>query len=239
MLIKKRSFLLNWLQRNLKKTRRSLYGCRTFIPGLAKRHRLESMVGPLGYWDKLQEYQLTALKQHGLSTSHSLLDIGCGPLQGGVAFIRYLNRGQYVGVDKSSRAIAEAYKQIISCNLYLKNPVLIQSENFGLNELKTRKFDYIWASQILYYFDLDKLDYLMQHIKMRLNKGGMFLGDILGPEHYEFKFPEHGYFLHTLNSINKLARKNGLKVECFGKISKHNYPRTLTLHTNLLLGIKK
>ena len=233
-----KTYLLHWVKRNLKKARRGIYRCRKFIPGLKERHYLESLIGPLGFWDKLQAYQFHVLKMHGLSPNHTLLDIGCGPLQGGIAFIRYLNRGQYVGIDKKGTVVAAAYRQIITCNLWNKNPVIIQSDTFGKNELRSRKFDYIWASQVLYHFDQVKIDRLMQCIKERLNRGGLFLGDILGPRHYEHVFPEHGYFLHSIDSIQQLARKHHLKVACFGEISNYGYPKSISLSTNLLLGIQ-
>lgn len=88
------------VRRQLMKLRRSLYGLRAYIPGLRERHRLEVMVGPLGFWDKLQRYQLNVLQQNGMEAGHTLMDIGCGPLQGGVAFIKYLNASCYVGIDR-------------------------------------------------------------------------------------------------------------------------------------------
>ena len=87
------------VKRLLMRTRRKLYSLRAFVPGLREHHRLEAMVGPLGYWDQLQRYHLRLLCANGLKPGQTLLDIGCGPLQGGIAFIRYLNRGGYTGIE--------------------------------------------------------------------------------------------------------------------------------------------
>ncbi|HXG47860.1 MAG TPA: hypothetical protein VNO52_09560, partial [Methylomirabilota bacterium] len=94
----------------LRKARRLAFRARLFVPGLRERHILESMVGPVGAWDELQAYQLRVLQANGLRPEHRLLDIGCGPLQGGVAFIGYLAPGHYVGVDRSTRNLAAAYR---------------------------------------------------------------------------------------------------------------------------------
>jgi cyclopropane fatty-acyl-phospholipid synthase-like methyltransferase len=84
---------------------------RTFVPGWRRRHKLESLLGPLGFWDQLQNYQLQAVVQLGLQPEHSLLDIGCGPLQGGIAFIRYLQADRYVGVDHNPARSKSAAKK--------------------------------------------------------------------------------------------------------------------------------
>ena len=67
---------------------------RKLIPSQKERLRLEMLVGPIGKWDILRQFQLEALLKNGLQPHHSLLDIGCGPLQGGVAFIQYLDKSR-------------------------------------------------------------------------------------------------------------------------------------------------
>jgi SAM-dependent methyltransferase len=62
---------------------------------LQKRHR--EYVG--GLWEELGRFQLEQLVRHGLLPEHTLLDIGCGCLRGGVHFVRYLHAGGYYGHD--------------------------------------------------------------------------------------------------------------------------------------------
>ncbi len=114
--------------RKLKRIRRRIYGFRAFIPWLRERHHLELMVGPLGNWDKLQAYQLNLLKSNGLKPQHILLDIGCGPMQGGIAFIKYLDKGNYYGVDIKKNVIDIGKEQITKNKLTGKNPFLSHSE---------------------------------------------------------------------------------------------------------------
>ena len=65
--------LLHTLKRLLMHSRRRAYGLRAFVPGLREHHRLEAMVGPLGFWGELQRYHLQFLQTNGLKPSHSLL----------------------------------------------------------------------------------------------------------------------------------------------------------------------
>lgn len=225
--------------RKIKKIRRTIYGLRIYIPWLCERHRLEAMVGPLGYWNALRSYQLNILRTNGLRPHHTLLDIGCGPLQGGIAFIRYLEKGNYYGVDRNGKALEAGEKQIIKERLTTKAPFISVSDTFGDKELNGVMFDFMWASQIMYYFDNDKIRSLMEMISSKLKDKGKFLGDIIGPKHYEFKTKEHSWNLHTIESLSEVARELQLKVRNLGEIEQFGYPRRLELKTNILVEITK
>jgi SAM-dependent methyltransferase len=232
-------YIYHRIRRELMGIRRKIYGLRYFFPGLRQRHLFESMVGPLGFWDQLQNYQLTVLLKNGLLPDGSLLDIGCGPLQGGVAFIRYLNKGKYAGIDINPEKINAAHLQTATCKLSDKNPFLAVSSSFGDEELGNRQFDYIWASQILYYLNDEVLNNLMTVLVKRLADDGKFFGDILGQDHFEFKYPETNLKLHSVESINTIANKQGLSVRSLGAISIFGYPKRLTLKKNILIQISR
>ena len=225
--------------RRVKGIRRDLYGLRRFIPGLRELHELELMVGPLGFWKELQAYQLNTLVSNGLKPEHKLLDLGCGPLQGGIAFIKYLDVNNYYGIDKREASINAGNKQIKKYRLENKNPVIILTDDFGKKELNGTKFNFVWASQILYYFDDKTLINLMDRLSVCLADGGKFLGDIIGPKHYEFKTKEHNWYLHSVDSLKEIANNFDLKVQNLGEIADFGYPSRLSLKTNHLIMISK
>ena len=70
------------VNRGLRRFSRKLYDLRALVPGLSFHHQCETMVGPVGYWKELQQYQFNVLQNNGLKPEHSLLDLGSGPLQG-------------------------------------------------------------------------------------------------------------------------------------------------------------
>lgn len=221
--------------------RRRAYGFRAFIPGLREHHRLEAMVGPLGFWAALQRYHLHLLQSNGLEPNHTLLDIGCGPLQGGIAFIRYLGINGYTGIDIDPTRIQAANAQILRHHLAAKHPRLFVSSSFGQDELGDQTFDYMWASQILYYFDDRAMGSLLEMVQKRLNPGGKFLGDVFTPDHYEFRFPEHrgAYVRHTPESLQGIAEKYQLKARPLGTIEQFGYPKRLSLRSNLLFEFSR
>jgi SAM-dependent methyltransferase len=216
--------------------RRRIYGLRAYVPGLRERHRLELMVGPLGYWNELQRYQIQLLRANGLQPHHSLLDIGCGPLQGGIAFIKYLNPHGYTGIDLNPVHIDAARAQIARYQVAQKYPRVEVSSTFGNAELGDKTYDFIWASQILYYFNDEVMRELLRTVRRRLKPRGKFLGDVFALDHYEFRYPERPgkYIRHTQQSLAKIAGEHGLHVRSIGTIEQFGYPKRLSLRTNLL-----
>ncbi|WP_062374936.1 class I SAM-dependent methyltransferase [Halomonas sp. KX33721] len=58
-----------------------------------------------GLWEEVGQLQFNFLVAQGLKPEHTLLDIACGSLRGGVHFINYLNPGNYLGLDKEQALI--------------------------------------------------------------------------------------------------------------------------------------
>lgn len=223
----------------LMSTRRQVYGLRRFVPGLRERHRLEAMIGPLGCWNELQKYHVRVLREQGLRPEHTLLDIGCGPLQAGLPLIRHLHAGGYVGVDIEPVRIGVGKSLIAKHRLTAKKPLVFQSSTLGDAELGNRSFDFVWASQILCYFGDEEMHHLFSMLERRLNPGGRFLGDTFAPDHYEFTNPENPgmYVRHTPESLAAQADTHGLQVRSLGRIGDFGYPRRLTLHRSPLYEI--
>jgi SAM-dependent methyltransferase len=200
---------------------------RRLIPSVRKIHRLESLVGPIGYWKPLQEYQISFLKNMGLSPNHTLLDIGCGPLQGGIKLIEYLEPNHYFGVDLRPDPIIEAYKQVAHHKLVHKNPTLLVSSSFGKDELTNHTFDLFWMSQLLYHLPLEAIGTLLQHIKTQMSPTSVFYGDIID---YNMELEQNAnwsgfkFHNHQPNELQEIAGKAGLGMDILGQVEDHGYP---------------
>ncbi|MBA2614534.1 MAG: hypothetical protein H0U90_01940, partial [Actinobacteria bacterium] len=59
-------------------------------------------IGNVPRWELVGDLQFEYLKERGLEPEHYLLDVGCGPLRGGIRFIQYLETGHYYGVEKDA-----------------------------------------------------------------------------------------------------------------------------------------
>lgn len=215
-------------------------------PRARRRHQLESLVGPIGYWDALQRYQFQFLRTAGLQPHHCLLDIGCGPLQGGVALIEYLDAQNYVGLDARAEPLNVAYELIAEHQLAARNPHLLLSQTFGADELVGRTFDYIWMSQLLYHLGDDLVHALFKQVAAFSHSQTVFYGDVFvqHPDHAWWyregtTWSGYDYHFHSADSLSTAAAAYGLKVEDIGPLRSHGYPEQVSLCTNRMLRITK
>jgi SAM-dependent methyltransferase len=214
---------------------------RTIVPSKREQYRLDNMIGPIGYWREMQDYQLTLLKEVGLQPRHSLLDIGCGPLSGGLAFIPYLETGNYCGIDLREEAIEEARKQVAKAGLEDKKPQLVVSSTFGGEELEDTSFDYVWMSQTSYHLDDDLIDLCMETVSRLLKPGGKFFADFISNSELvtaEKNWFEYSFHFHSVETMIELGSKYGLEVSNHGKIKEFGYPVDWEFKNNLLLEFR-
>lgn len=128
---------------------------------LEGRHR--EFVG--GLWDSIGLYQLNILTKLGLLPEMKLLDIGCGCLRGGIHAIRYLNKGNYFGVDSNASLLYAGYHtELKSAGLQDKLPIsnLVKEENFDFSLIPTM-FQFAIAFSLFTHLPLN-------HIKLCLTK---------------------------------------------------------------------
>jgi hypothetical protein len=92
-----------------------------------------------GLWEEIRRLQFDFLVTQGLRPSHGLLDIGCGALRGGVHFIRYLERGKYLGLDKEATLVELGIAQELGVAAYQeKRPEFVISATFEFQKFHRR-----------------------------------------------------------------------------------------------------
>ena len=215
---------------------------RRIVPSLHERYKLESLVGPIGYWDQLQAYQLECLKAAGLQPHHSLLDLGCGPLAGGLSFIEYLDTGGYVGIDIRKEPLTYAHMQIANRGLVEKNPTLIFSNTFGHDELGDRTFKYAWASQVTYHLNNEQIEELFQKMTTRLKPHGSFCCDVLIENDRltdQSNWRGFSFYIRPLTFFEEMGTRYGYDMVCRGQLADFGYPQKVRLKRNLFLEFKK
>ena len=206
------------------------------------QYRLERLVGPVGVWPQLQQYQFNVLKRHGLQPHHSLIDIGCGPITVGLALISYLDRGNYVGVDALPEPLVESYGRIARHSLVHKNPTLVCSSTFGRRELGNRSFDYIWMSQLSYHLDDPGTMQLFEHVHSMMSAGSVFLVDIIDPGielDPDSRWRGFPYHVRPTEFYETIARRFSLSVQRRGVLRDYGYPDKINLSANILLEFRR
>jgi SAM-dependent methyltransferase len=197
--------------------------------------RLEAMVGPPGAWRVTQAWQERFLiRDAGVAPRHRFLDIGCGPLRGGLPLIRWLDPGLYVGVDASLKAIEEARRQVASNGLETKRPVLVRSDDFGASQGLEGPFDFVWCFQVLYHLDDALLAMCLARIAAVLGPTGRAYGNV-NTSRGEGRWAEFPFVRRDLDFYRRVAETAGLRVTDLGTLSALSYPLWLAGHTNHLL----
>ncbi len=213
---------------------------RRISPTLRRKHHLDALVGPIGYWNLLQTYQFEFLKTMGLKRHNSLLDIGCGPLQAGVKLIDYLEPNRYTGIDLRQESIIAAFGQIIKHNLVHKNPTLIVSDSFGQEELTSQTFDYVWISQLLYHLAPEQIEALFLQVAAHMTPTSVLYGDIIDYKPQSdpgIYWQEFRFYRHQPDDLQCLAEKAGLHIDILGQLGNFGYPPALELSQNYMLEI--
>lgn len=205
------------------------------------RYRLQKLTGPMGVWDELQRYQFDILVGLGLEPHHSVLDIGCGPITVGLELISYLDSGNYVGIDARSEPLVESYKRIARHGLAARNPRLIRSSTFGENELETRRFDYIWMSQLSYHLDDAQMTHLFAQVQARMSEKSAFVIDVLDPDTAVADASWRGlpYYTRPFEFYEALAKRHSLTLRRRGQIRDFGYPRHINLSANSVFEFRR
>jgi len=132
-------------------------------------------IGYVEEWDVHGPRQLEFLQEHGLLPEHYLLDVGCGPLRGGVHFISYLDAGHYFGLDKNAGVLETARAvELKRYGIEHKSPTLVAMENFDFSALG-HQFDYAWAQSVFTHLPLNNIVRCVMNAEKVLRPGGKFL----------------------------------------------------------------
>jgi len=133
----------------------------------------KTMNGAAEHYDSRREFQIKFLKQHGLRRDYKLLDVGCGNLRGGIPIIKYLDVGNYYGVDVRKIALDDGKLELKEKKLLNKKPSLRLIKSFSEIELDV-KFDVIWAFSVIFHLSDDILDECLALVAGTLDKDGRF-----------------------------------------------------------------
>ena len=97
-----------------------------------------------GLWDEIGPLQFYFLRSEGLRPEHTLVDVGCGALRGGVHFVAYLDEGNYCGIDRNRSLVAAGRLELDRSRITRRRPRLLVNDRFEVSLFGTA-FDYALA----------------------------------------------------------------------------------------------
>lgn len=122
----------------------------------------EQAVG--GFDNNIGLLQFEFLKEHGLEPHHDLLDVGCGTLRGGEHYIKYLEEGDYVGMDISEEALQAGIDRLESL-INAKNPTLLVNDDLQFDDDRLNgPFEFAIAQSVFTHLPLEQIDECLANI---------------------------------------------------------------------------
>lgn len=145
-----------------------------------KKHR--QAIG--GMWEELGQLQFDFLCRQGLRPEHRLLDVGCGSLRGGVHFVRYLNPGNYYGVDRNASLLkAGAEIELAEAGAAERGAHLLVDEWFAFERFGAT-FHFALAQSVFTHLPVNDIARCLVNIRRVLEPGGRFFATYFaGPRH--------------------------------------------------------
>ena len=189
----------------------------------AGRHR--AMIG--GMWKEIGLLQLEFLKGRGLLPEHTLLDVGCGPLRGGIPLIGYLEPGHYYGLDINESLIEAGKMELAGAGLADRKPHLLVDDRFAFSRFGTM-FDVALAQSVFTHLFMNHIGRCLVEVGKVLKPQGRFYATFFrAPAPLHLPPVTHlpgnkttNYdadpFHYAFEEMEMLARSAGLRAEVIG-----------------------
>jgi SAM-dependent methyltransferase len=128
-----------------------------------------------GLWEALGELQLDFLVRRGLRPDRKLLDLGCGCLRGGIRFLRYLDRGNYYGIEANESLVAACEIELTEAGLGDRMPPgnLLHNRDFEAWRFQT-EFDFVLAQSVFSHLPDPWLRRCLAELAGCVRPGGQF-----------------------------------------------------------------
>lgn len=159
-------------------------------------------------WRAMGKLQFQYLKANGLEPHHRMLEIGCGNLRAGWRFIRYLDAGNYVGLDISPEILLAAQETIVERQLQEKRPVVMLVRGNGLAALPSGWFDVAHAHSVFSHTPLDVIEGYLADLSRVLKPDGFFDFTYNRTDGDSWDFLQEDYY-YSLETLTEVAARYG------------------------------
>lgn len=161
-------------------------------------------------WLKMGRLQLDYLVRHGLSPEHRMLEIGCGNLRAGRLFIRYLEPGNYYGIDISPDILMSAQGVLADDGLQALLPHLTPVRDLRFAFLPDEYFDVVHAHSVFSHSPIEVIEECFAHVGRIMKPDAWFDFTFDRTEGVEHQVLREDFYYRT-ETLVTLAGRYGLE----------------------------
>lgn len=183
----------------------------------SKQEKRHALVGASNVWKQARDFQFKFLRDQGLKPNHTLMDIGCGTLRGGIPLIEYLETGNYYGMDVRDEVLEEGSKEISLFKLEHKKANLISFNQFSEVTLDVT-FNIMFAFSVLIHLEDKIAEECFKFVSKFLAVGGVFYANVNIANYEDGKWEGFPIVFKSEEYYRNLATINGLKTEIMGNL---------------------
>jgi len=178
-----------------------------------------------GMWEEIGKLQFDYLVAQGLLPRHYLCDVACGSLRAGVHFVRYLEKGHYLGLEKWQLLIDEGVTKELGEELYIaKHPQFVISSEFEFEKLPHDP-DYALAQSLFTHLPGVYIKRCLSKLRGRIAARGFFFAtfnESSKPADNPCEPHDHEVFHYTKAEMEAFGAHTGWSAEYIGD---WNHPR--------------
>jgi hypothetical protein len=178
-----------------------------------------------GMWEEIGQLQFDFLLSKGLKPASCLLDIGCGSLRLGSKAIPYLDRGNYLGIEKERGLVSAGLdKELDPETRQEKQPKIVISSSFDFEKLG-RKANFAIAQSLFTHLPPDLIEHCCRNLHPWLDDDGVLYATFFETEHKRInpkKSHDFGKFSYTQGEMCTFGNLSGFITEYIGD---WNHPR--------------
>lgn len=176
-----------------------------------------------GLWEEIGQLQFDFLLAQGLKPHHCLLDIACGSLRAGVHFIRYLDQGNYLGIDKEPGLIKLGIEQELGRETSeLKRPEFVVSASFEFSFSKRPQ--YAIAQSLFTHLTPGDITLCLGNLRQFVGSGHVFFATFFEGDSSRnpARSHSHAHFEYSRNDMESFGLATGWNPVYIGD---WNHPR--------------
>jgi hypothetical protein len=172
-----------------------------------------------GRWEEMGRLQLDFLVGQGLEPHHRYLDVACGSLRGGVHLIPYLDRGNYLGIEKEALLVEMGLREELGPDLAEeKQPEIVISSTFDFGRL-SRRPDFALAQSLFTHIPIEAIERCLTALRPVLADDGVLFAtfkEVDEPVPNPDAAHDWSRFQYTQACIRDVADRSGWHVDHLG-----------------------